>query len=385
MSAVALHHVQEGPAGAPVVVLLSSLGTTGAMWDAQAAGLAERLRVVRADHRGHGGSPVPPGPYALDDLGADVLALLDRLDVERAHVCGLSLGGMVAMWLAIHAPERVDRLVLLSTSAALPPDTWRERAAAVRAGGVETVADAVVGRWLTPEGAARDPALAAELRAGLVATSTEGYAGCCEAIAGMRLEDGLAAVLAPTLVVCGAQDPATPPEHAVRIAARVPGARMAVVDGAAHLVGVERPQEVLGLIRGHLVGPDAREAAGLAVRRAVLGDAHVDRAAAAATDVSAPFQDDGTRAARGEAWTRPGLGGRTRSAITLALLCALRAEDELALHVRGALRVGLTPEEIREVLLHASVYAGVPAADAAFAVAARVLAEEALPGPDGAG
>jgi 3-oxoadipate enol-lactonase len=162
---------------------------------------------------------------------------------------------MVAMWLAAHAPERVERLVLLCTSAALPADAWRERAAAVRAGGVAAVADAVLGRWLTPEGAAAEPALAARLRAMLLATPDEGYAGCCDAIAGMRLEERLGDIRAPTLVVCGAQDPATPPEHAVRIAARVPGARMAVVDRAAHQAGVERPAEVLDLLRAHLTAP----------------------------------------------------------------------------------------------------------------------------------
>jgi 3-oxoadipate enol-lactonase/4-carboxymuconolactone decarboxylase len=162
---------------------------------------------------------------------------------------------------------------------------------------------------------------------------------------------------------------------------------MAVVDRAAHLAGLERPGEVLELLREHLVpAPDARRAAGREVRRAVLGDAHVDAAAARATAFTAPLQEHVERAAWGEAWTRPGLDRRTRSAITLALLCALRAEDELALHVRGALRLGLTPQEIGEVLLHAAVYAGVPAANTAFAVAARVLAEEeGLPGTDAPG
>jgi len=257
MAPVPLHHVADGPPGAPVALLLGSLGTTTEMWEPQVAGLAADLRVVRADHRGHGRSPVPPGPYALDDLGADVLALVDRLGVARAHVCGLSLGGMVAMWLAIHAPERVDRLALVCTAAAMPAASWHERAAAVRAGGVEAVADAVVARWLTPEGAAADPALAARLRAWLVATPAEGYAGCCEAIAGMALEDRLGEVRAPTLVVSAAQDPATPPADGERIAARIPGARLVVVDRAAHLANLERPREVLELLRAHLVPGEA--------------------------------------------------------------------------------------------------------------------------------
>jgi 3-oxoadipate enol-lactonase len=254
MSPVALHHVVDGPQDAPVVVLLSSLGTTGAMWEPQVAELARELRVVRADHRGHGGSPVPPGPYALADLGRDVLALLDRLGIERAHVAGVSLGGMVGMWLGAHAAERVERLALCCTSARLgPPSLWRERAAAVLAGGMEAVADAVVARWVTPEGAVRDPGLVAWLRAMLVATPPVGYAGCCEAIAAMDLVPALSQVRAPTLVVAAAQDPATPPEHGARIASAVPGARLVVLDGAAHLAGVERPREVARLLREHLV------------------------------------------------------------------------------------------------------------------------------------
>ncbi len=252
MNVVEVDHRVDGPQDAPALLLSNSLGTTTAMWDPQVAALSERFRVVRYDHRGHGGSPVPPGPYSLDDLGADALALLDRLGIERAQVAGVSLGGMVGMWLAIHAPERVDRVVLCCTSPMLAEDhDWPDRAARVRAGGPEAVADAVVGRWFTDGWVAANPERAAEMRAMLCATPAEGYAGCCDAIGAMDQRDGLRAVRAPTLVVAGAHDQATRPVHAERIAALVPGARLEVVD-AAHLANIEVDEEVTTLMLAHL-------------------------------------------------------------------------------------------------------------------------------------
>jgi len=242
-----------GPEDAPVVLMGSSLGTSMDMWDSQLA-LAERLRIVRHDHRGHGRSPVPPGPYEIADLGRDVLELMDALEIERASYCGLSIGGMVGMWLGANAPERIERLVLICTSAHLPPaEGWAERAAKVRAAGtVEVVADAVVARWLTPAYAESHPELVAELRAMLVATDPNGYAAACGAIERMDLRDQLGRIAAPTLVISGSGDEATPPEHQQVIAASIPGARLETVEPAAHLTAVERPARVNELIADHL-------------------------------------------------------------------------------------------------------------------------------------
>jgi 3-oxoadipate enol-lactonase len=244
----------DGAQGAPVVVLSNSLGSTPAMWDGQFAALAERLRVVRYDHRGHGRSPVPPGPYELADLGADVVALLDRLGLERVHWCGLSLGGMVGMWMAIHAPERIDRLVLCCTSAKLgPPELWADRAATVRAHGVDAIADAAIERWLSPAFVAREPEIAARVRAMLAGTPAEGYAACCGVIERMDQTAQLGAIRAPTLVISAADDPATPPEHGALIASSIPGARFEVVADARHLATVEQPEAMTSLILGHLI------------------------------------------------------------------------------------------------------------------------------------
>ena len=251
-----LHATLDGPPGAPVLVLGGSLGTTGALWEAQLAELAARFWVVRYDHLGHGGSLVPAGPYSIDLLGRELLALLDELGIDYASFAGLSLGGMVGMWVAAHAPERVQRLVLFCTSARLgPPEMWHERAAAVRAGGMPAVVDGVLARWFTPAFAQERPEVVAVYREMVTATPAEGYAGCCEAIAGMDLRPVLGAIGAPTLVVAGAQDPATPPEHAELIAAAIPGARLAVLDRAAHLATVEQPDRAGSLLLEHLGRP----------------------------------------------------------------------------------------------------------------------------------
>jgi 3-oxoadipate enol-lactonase len=248
-----LHHEVVGPADAPVLLMGGSLGTTMRMWDRQRP-LADRLRLVRFDHRGHGGSPVPPPPYEIADLGRDALELMDALGLERASFCGLSIGGMVGMWLGANAADRVDRLVLLCTSPYMPPvSMWEERSATVlEAGSVEPLADATLGRWLTPAYAARHPEVRAELRAMLVNTSAEGYAGCCGAIERMDLREVLPAIKAPTLVISGADDPSTPPEQQQLIAAAIPGARHEVVGPAAHLAAVEQPEAVNQLILEHL-------------------------------------------------------------------------------------------------------------------------------------
>jgi 3-oxoadipate enol-lactonase len=257
MNPVPLHYTVDGPADAPVLVLGASLGTSTQLWDPQIATLAERFRVVRYDHRGHGSSPVPPGPYRLADLGHDVLALMDRLEVASAHLAGLSLGGMVSMWVAAHAPQRVNRLVLVCTSAHLgPPDGWAARASVVRSDGLAAIADAVVARWVPPDFARNNPAVVQNLREMLLATPAEGYAACCGAIETMDLQPDLPGIGAPTLVIAGLVDEATPPAHAQRIAALIPNARLALVAAAAHLANISRPELVGQLMADFLVAED---------------------------------------------------------------------------------------------------------------------------------
>jgi 3-oxoadipate enol-lactonase/4-carboxymuconolactone decarboxylase len=370
-----LHYRLDGDEDAPPLLLLCPIGTELHAWDPLIPALARHHRVIRCDTRGHGKSPAPKGPYTIAELGSDVIALLDGLGVPRASVCGSSLGGMIAMWLAVHEPARVDRLALLCTAAQLgTAQGWHERAAQVRAQGTREAGKQSVPRWFTPAFAARMPALIAEMEDMVARTPAEGYAACCEAVASWDIRPQLASIAAPTLVIAGAEDAATTPAYAYAIGAAVPECRVEVIAGAAHFAAVERPLLVARLLLEHLdprgVGFDGER-----VRRSVLGDAHVDRAQARANAFNAPFQDLITRHAWADVWTRPGLTRAERSLVTLAALASLHHDDELAVHSVAALRNGLTVEQIQEALLQLAIYAGVPAANHAFKLVEQALTQ----------
>ena len=249
-----VHHEVTGPADTQVVVLSGSLGSELAMWDRQLDAL-QGYRVVRYDLRGHGRSPVPDGPSTLADLGGDLVALLDRLEVERASLVGVSLGGMISLWTAAHHRDRVDRLVPSFTAAVMgPPESWRERAALVRAEGTGAVADAVIGRWFTPAFAEREPAFVRAMRDVIAGTPPDGYASCCHAIETMDLRDDLASITAPTLVLAGEADPSTPPAQGAAIAEGIAGARFRLLRDAAHLGNIEQPELYNAALVAHLEG-----------------------------------------------------------------------------------------------------------------------------------
>jgi 3-oxoadipate enol-lactonase len=234
-----IHCRFDGAADAPVLVLSNSLGTDLGMWDAQVPELARAFRVLRYDTRGHGASTAAPGPYAIDLLGRDVIGLLDRLGIERAHFCGLSLGGMTGMWLGVHAPARLHRLVLANTAARIgSPETYNARIDQVRAGGMGAVSQAVLARWFTPAFAARHPDRIADMRRMIERTPAEGYAACCAAIRDMDQRDAVAAISAPTLVITGIHDLATPAADGRFLAERIKGATCVELD-AAHLSNIE--------------------------------------------------------------------------------------------------------------------------------------------------
>lgn len=242
-----------GVADGPAVVLSNSLGSTHRMWDAQLAALEERFRVVRYDTRGHGDSPVVDGPYRIHDLVGDVVALLDRLEIDRAHFIGLSLGGMTGMRLAATHPDRVNRLVLLCTAVNLPPASgWTDRAATVRENGVASIATAVVDRWFTPAYLEANPDRREYYEQMVASTPAEGYAGCCEAIAELDLAADLARITAPTLSIAGDDDPATPPARLAEIADGVADGRLLVAEQARHLANAEQPAIVTPAIIAHL-------------------------------------------------------------------------------------------------------------------------------------
>ncbi|OSZ58975.1 4-carboxymuconolactone decarboxylase [Streptomyces pharetrae CZA14] len=365
-----LNHRAEGAPSAPPLLLGPSLGTSCALWDAVAPELSAAHRVIRWDLPGHGGSAAGliTAGASVGDLADLVLALADALGAQRFAYAGVSLGGAVGLYLALHHPERVSSLAVICSSAHFNgAGPWEERAALVRREGLADLAESANARWFTPGFTV--PRLVRDHRD----ADPESYAACCDALAAFDLRDRLAEISVPTLLIAGREDPATPPAHLREIADAVPGAALVEIPGASHLAPAERPEAVLSALRAHLDGGARR---GMEVRREVLGDAHVDRAQQRQTPFTARFQDFISRYAWGEIWTDPTLSRRERSMITLTALVAHGHYEELAIHVRAARRNGLTPEEIGAVLLQTAVYCGVPAANSAFAAAQRVLAEE---------
>ncbi len=236
---IRLWHQIEGPEKAPVLVMSNSLGTNLAMWDPQMPALRQRFRVLRYDTRGHGQSSVPTAPYKVDRLGRDVLALLDGLKIERAHFCGLSMGGFTGMWLGREAPKRIDRLVLCNTSARIgPPELWTKRIETVRASGMNAIMQGVIERWFTPAFRDRAPQDVERIAAMARATPPEGYATACEAIRDMDQREQISAIRAPTLVIAGASDQATPAVDGRFLAEHIQGARYVELP-AAHISNVE--------------------------------------------------------------------------------------------------------------------------------------------------
>jgi 3-oxoadipate enol-lactonase / 4-carboxymuconolactone decarboxylase len=356
--------------GRPLLLVGPSIGTTvETLWGRCVARLGGRFHVIGWDLPGHGRSPAPSGSFTVADLGRAVLALAGDTPFRYA---GVSLGGAVGLELLLAAPAQVEAAALLCTGARIgTPEGWRERAGLVRSSGTAAMVEGSAQRWFAPGFVEREPAVASALLHALRDTDDEGYAQACLALAGHDVRDRLAGITPPVLAVAGAADQPTPPSSLAQIAEGVRYGRLAVLDDTAHQAPAEQPSLVADLLLDHLARP------GMAVRRSVLGDAHVDRAVAATTDLTEGFQDLITRYAWGEIWRRPGLDRRSRSMITLTALVALGHQEELAMHVRAARRNGLSDAEIEEVLLQTAIYCGVPAANTAFRIAQRVLAEEA--------
>ncbi|MFC3125745.1 4-carboxymuconolactone decarboxylase [Pseudoroseomonas globiformis] len=369
-----VHCVIEGPQSAPPVLLLHSIGTTMHVWDPQIDALSRRWRVIRPDIRGHGLSEAGEGEYSMRSLAADLLALMDALGVKQAHVAGLSIGGRIAQQLAADAPERVASLILVDTALEFPdPATWQARIEAVRAQGTAALVEAVMPRWVM------DPSTpsAHGLRQMLLRTDPAGYAAAAAALRDARAGEVLGRMGGPCTVIVGEHDPASPLAAARALQAAIPGADLVILPGVNHIPNYEAAPALSAAMVRHLeaqLTPEPDElSAGVAMRRAILGDAHVARASAAVTALDKPFQDYITRNVWGQIWTRPGLPSHTRSLLTLAMMAALGRHEEFVLHVRATRQTGVTPEELSELLLQVGAYAGVPVANHALKLAKDTL------------
>jgi len=366
----------QGNAGRPVLILSHSISTDHAMWDAQVADLLPHFQLLRYDTRGHGASEATPGEYSVEMLGQDILALADVLNISQFAFCGLSLGGAIGQWVAAHAPERITHLVLANTSAQfVPRSNWEARIATVRKGGMAAVVDLAMQRFFSPDTLAKQNPHVASIRSVFLGTDPVGYLGCCAALRDMNHADLLKQIRTPTLVISGDRDVATPwSGHGERLAQEIPGAR-ALHLSAAHLSNLERPRSfTTALLEFLLPQPKADPLqAGFEVRRDALGDAHVDKAIAATTEFTREFQELITRYVWGTIWSRPELDRRTRRLLVLAITASLGRWEEFALHVRAGLASELESCDLKEVLLQTAMYAGVPAANHGFKIAAEEI------------
>ena len=380
----------------PLLVLGPSLGTSATtLWSQCAAGLTDAFDLLAWDLPGHGHNrAVPDEPFTMAELAEGVLRVVDDVLAERGEASGPffyagdSVGGAVGLQLLLDRPERVTAAALLCTGAKIGDESmWTGRMAQVSTSGTPVMVSGSAERWFGPGFLDRSPDVGSALLHALQDTHDEGYVHVCSALASFDVRDRLAEIAVPVLAVAGSHDVATPPEVLRVIADGVRDGSFVELDGVAHLAPAEAPDKVAALLRQHFLGEEHSAArddltvrevrdAGMVVRREVLGDAHVDRATAGATDLTREFQEFITEYAWGGIWTRPGLDRRSRSLITLTALIARGHHEELAMHVRAARTNGLTPEEIKELIMQTAIYCGVPDANTAFRIAQQALADD---------
>ncbi|MEZ0538088.1 bifunctional 3-oxoadipate enol-lactonase/4-carboxymuconolactone decarboxylase PcaDC [Fibrella arboris] len=364
-------------------VFANSLGTDLRIWDKVVDQLKPHGSILRFDLPGHGLSDVPDHTCSIAGYVADVVALLDACQIKTCVFVGLSIGGLIGQQLALLHPDRVGKLVLSNTGPKIgTADSWNDRIQTVQQQGLSAIAEAVVQRWFSAPFRQANPTLVAACQRMLEQTAPAGYVRACEAIRDADLTNQISSINVPTLCIGGTDDLATPPQLVQAMASAMPNARYELIGGAGHIPCAQMPDMVAKLILDF-----AAETAGLSLfdrgmktRRAVLGNAHVDRAEAAKTDFDADFQQYITETAWGSIWSRPGLTRRERSLITIALLATLGHDDELAMHLRATRNTGASPDDVKETLLHTAIYAGVPVTNGALKIAKAVLAT--TPQPD---
>jgi 3-oxoadipate enol-lactonase/4-carboxymuconolactone decarboxylase len=365
----------EGGENRPVLVLSHSLGCDHGMWDIQTRDLVPHFRILRYDTRGHGASDVTPGDYSIERLGRDVLALTDALDIRKFAFCGLSLGGMIGQWLGASAPARLTHLVLANTSPRMDHAAMETRRQTVLQSGMAAIVDTAMQRFFSPGKVASLDPDAASVRRTLLSTYAAGYAGCCAAIRDMDQVALLPKIQTPVLIIVGDRDVSTPwSGHGEVLAREIAGASLVRLP-SAHLSNLERPRSFSAALLDFLVPA----ATGDAVRRAVLGDAYVDAAVARTTEFTREFQELIARYAWGAIWARPALDVRTRRLLVLVATAALGRWEEFRLHLRAGLAHELEPCDLKEALLQAAIYAGVPAANTGFQIASEEVDKACAP------
>ena len=368
------HYKVEGTPNSPVLVFSNSLGTDLRMWDGVVTPLLPYFRIIRYDTRGLGQSEVTPSPYTVDELGRDVLELLNNLGIEKVHFCGLSMGGQIGQWLGIHHSHRLNKLILCNTAAQIgSAEGWNSRIELIRQEGMEAIWEGTRKVWFRDAFVQNNPDTINDLREMFLHNDVLGYSNCCAAVRDADFRAELHRIQVDTLVLAGDEDPATTVQDAEFLAEQIPQAGLKVLP-ARHIPAIEQPEAFAAAMIEFIVGTSTFER-GMHVRRTVLGNAHVDRATERTNAFTADFQAFISHYAWGEIWTRPGMSKHNRSLITLAMMIALNRKAEFKMHVKAALNNGVSVEEIKEVILQSGIYCGLPAANEAYHSAQEVLLE----------
>ncbi len=362
----------QGTPNSPVLVLSNSLGSEMMMWDDLVNYLSPYFRILQYDTRGHGKSDKPDGPYTIAQLADDVITLLDELSIKKAYFCGLSMGGLIGQYLGIHYPERFYGIALSNTGAKIGNDErWNTRISTLQEKGMEAIVDDTIERWFTDDFKKDNQEKVSQTKAMFLRSDVAGYCACCAAIRDADFRESLQDFAVPALVLTGDEDPVTNVEQAEYLVNNIPNATLKVFK-ARHLSATELPELFATSLIEFFVGTTTFQK-GMHVRRTVLGHAHVDRATAHINDFNDDFQSFISHYAWGEVWTRPGLSKHNRSLITLSMLIALNRAAEFKMHVRAAFNNGVTKAELKELIMHAALYCGLPAANEAIHLAEEVF------------
>lgn len=363
-----------GTPNSPVLVFSNSLGTDMRMWDELIPSLLPYFQILQYDTRGHGGSEVTEIPYTIDILGNDVIDLLNQLKIDKVYFCGLSMGGLIGQWLAIHHPERIIKLILSNTNAKIGSvENWNDRIQTITNQGMNPIIDGTMERWFTEDFTKNNSNKIAPIKAVFASNNPIGYVNSCAAVRDADFSNQLQKIKAATLVITGDEDAVTTVEDAEELVKNIPNAQLKIFH-ARHLASTELPEEYAAAMIDFFVGESTFDR-GMHVRRTVLGNVHVDRATANINEFNGEFQHFISNYAWGEIWTRPGLSKHNRSLITIAMLIALNRKAELQMHIKAAFNNGVTKDEIKEVIMQSALYCGLPAANEAIHTAENIFEE----------
>lgn len=364
----------EGTHNSPVLVLSNSLGTDMGLWDEVVPHLLPYFRVLRYDTRGHGKNKNADPFASIEELGRDVLVMLDHLQLDKVHFCGISMGGLIGQWLGIHHSDRFNKIVISNTASKIgQEDKWNDRIALVESEGMTALWNATCKVWFTDDFIDQHPDEVVKQKRLFTENYIPGYVNACKAIRDADFSNDLDKIPNPTLIIAGDRDPSTTVDESWYLAKHISNATLQVL-ASKHLPCIENPSEFSAALIDFLVGEKTIEK-GMHVRRTVLGNAHVDRSLQNKNPFNADFQEFISQYAWGEIWTRPGLSKPQRSLITMAMMIALNRTAEFKMHVLAAINNGVPVAEIKEVIMQSGIYCGLPAANEAFHLAQEVFKE----------